>query len=73
MNHADTTFTGNGDSHLRLCHRIHGSRHKGHIQLDVTREAGFQLYCLGQYLRISWNQQDVVECEAVHHDLVCNK
>ena len=73
MDDADTTFTGDGDGHLRLCHRIHSSRHKGYVQLDVARETGFQLYCLRQYLRISGNQQDVVESEAVHHNLICNK
>ena len=73
VNNTDTTFTCNGDGHLRLCHSIHGSRHKRHVQLNVARETGFQLYCLGQYLRISRNQQDVVECKTIHHDFVCNK
>ena len=49
VDHTDTSFTGNGDSHLRLCDGIHGSCHKRDIQFDIPREAGFQLYCLGQY------------------------
>ena len=28
VNHTDTTFTGNGNSHFRFGNRIHGSRHK---------------------------------------------
>ena len=70
---ADTAFTGYGNSHLTLGHGVHGGRHKRHVQLDMTREACFQLYCLGQHFRVSGNQQDVVECQAVHHNLVCNK
>ena len=73
MNDTDTTFTGNGDGHLRLGDGIHRCCHKRDVQLDVPREAGFQLYCLGQYFRISWNQQDIVKCQAVHYDFVINK
>ena len=47
VDHADATFAGNGDCHLRLRHGIHRCRHKWHVQLDVPREAGFQLYHLG--------------------------
>ena len=73
MDHTDTTFTGNGDSHLRLGDGIHRSCHKRDVQLDVPREAGFQLYCLGQYFRIGRDQQDIVKCQAVHYDFVINK
>ena len=73
VNHTDTAFTGDGNSHLALRHRIHSGRHERHVQLDVTRKAGFQLYCLGQYFRVGRNQEDVVERQAVHHNLVCNK
>ena len=50
VDHADTTFTGDGNSHLALGHGIHGSRDERHVQLDVAREARFQLYRLRQYL-----------------------
>ena len=50
MNHTDATLTCNGNGHGRLGNGIHGCRHKGNVQLDVSREAGFQLYCLRQYL-----------------------
>ena len=70
---ADASLAGDGNGHLALGDGVHGSRHKGHVQLDVAREAGFQLYRLGQYFRVSGNQQDVVEGQAVHHDFVCNK
>ena len=73
MYHTDTSLTGNGNSHLTLGNRIHSCRHKRHVQLDVTREMGSQLYHLGQHFRISRNQQDVVECQTVHHNLVVNK
>ena len=55
MDYTDTTFTGDGDSHLRLGNGIHRSRYKRHIQFDITRKARFQLYRLGQYFRISWD------------------
>ena len=35
MDHANTSLTGDSNSHLRLCDRIHGCRHKGDIQLDI--------------------------------------
>ena len=55
VDHTNTTFTGNGDSHLRLRYRVHSGCHERNVQLDVAGEARFQLYCLGQYFRISWN------------------
>jgi len=36
MNHADASFPGNGDGHLRLRHRIHGGRHEGNFKGDVA-------------------------------------
>ena len=47
VDHTDTSFTGNGNCHLRLRYGIHRCRHKGHVQLDMPGEAGFQLYRLG--------------------------
>ena len=73
MNHTDSTLTGNGNSHTALGHRIHRGRYKRHVQCDVPRELGFQLYRLGQYFRISGNQEDVIECQTVHHNFICNK
>ena len=55
MDHTDASLTGDGNSHLRLRDRIHGSRHEGDIQLNVPGETGFQLNSLGKYLRISRN------------------
>ena len=55
VNHTNTAFTGNGNSHLRLGNRIHSGRYERHVQFDVTREAGFQLYCFWQNFRISRN------------------
>ena len=73
VNDTDTAFTGNGNGHLALGHGVHGSSNKGHIKLNVTRETGAQLYRLGEHFGISGNEQDVVESETVHHNLVCNK
>ena len=73
VNNADTTLTSDGDGHLRFCDGVHGRCHEWYVQLDVTRETGFQLYRLRQYFRISRDQQDVVKCKTVHHDFVCNK
>ena len=70
---ANAALAGNGNGHLALGDGVHGSRHKGHVQVNVARKAGFQLYRLRQHLRIGGNQQDVIESKAVHHNLVCNK
>ena len=40
MNHADTTFTGNGDCHGCLCDSVHGCCHKWNLQFNITRELG---------------------------------
>ena len=69
----DTSFTGNGNSHLTLRDGIHSCRNERHVELDVTREPCTQFYGLWQHFRISWNQQDVVKCETVHHNLIGNK
>ena len=47
MNNTNSSLTGNGNSHLTLGHRVHGSSHKGNVQLNMTSEQSFQLYCLG--------------------------
>ena len=47
--HTDTSLAGNGDGHRRLGHGVHGSRHKRHIELNMARKHGFQLYRLGQH------------------------
>ena len=73
VNDANATLAGYGNSHLALRHRVHGGCDEGHVELDVARETGSQLYRLGQYLGIGWNQQDVVKSQAVHNNLVCNK
>ena len=36
MDHADAALARDGDSHLGFGHRIHGSRHKRNLQLDVA-------------------------------------
>lgn len=36
MNNSDTTFAGNGNSHLRFGNRIHGSSYKRDFQLNVS-------------------------------------
>ena len=38
VNHTDTAFAGNGNGHLRLCHRVHGGSDKGNLQVNVARE-----------------------------------
>ena len=73
MDYTDTSLTGDGDCHLRFRYRIHGSGHERNVQLDVPREFRFQLYHFRQHLRISGNEQDVIVCQAVHHDFICNK
>ena len=73
VDNTNTTFTGNSNSHPTFRNRIHSCRHKRHVQLDMTRETSLQFYSLRKYLRISGNQQDVVKCQAVHNNLVCNK
>ena len=73
VNHSDTSLTGDGNSHLAFGYCIHSCRYKRNVQLNVLRKTGFQLHRFGQHLRISGNQQDVVECQTVHHNLVCNK
>ena len=50
VNNTDAAFACDGNSHSRLRYGVHGCCDKGHIQADVTRELGFQLYRLGQYL-----------------------
>ena len=47
---ADAALASNGNSHLALRHRVHGSRHEGHVQHNVTREARLQFYRFRQYL-----------------------
>ena len=49
VDHADTTLSCDGDGHCRLCYGVHGSRNEWYVQIDVTRELGFQLYCAWQY------------------------
>ncbi len=38
VNDANTSLTGNGNSHRRLGNRVHSSRHKRYIELNVTGE-----------------------------------
>ena len=69
----DSAFACYGNGHSRLRHRVHGSGNEGDFQFDVTRESRAQMYGTGQYFRICRNQEDVIVCEAVHHNFVCNK
>ena len=55
MNNTNTALACNGNSHLRLGDSVHSRSDEGHVQRDVTREHGFQLYRSWQYLRISWD------------------
>ena len=73
VNHADTAFARYGDSHCRLGDGVHGSRNERHVQGDVTRELGLQLYRFRQYLGISGNKKDVIEGQTVHYNFICNK
>ena len=50
MDHADASFTGDGNSHLALGDRVHGCSHEGDVQLNVAREAGAQFHRLWQHL-----------------------
>ena len=38
MNHADTSLTGNGNSHRSLCDSIHGCCDKRNLQFNITRK-----------------------------------
>ena len=40
VDHTDTAFTGNGNSHRCLSHGVHSGRNKRHIEGDSTRKLG---------------------------------
>ena len=73
VDNTNTTLTGNGNSHLRLRYCVHSSSNERYVQLDVTGETCFQLNHLRQYIRVCRNKEDIVKCQSVHHDFVCNK
>ena len=73
MDHTDTTLACNGNGHRRLGHRVHSGGDKGDIEFDVARKTSFQRHFLRKHFRISRNQQDIIKCESVHHNFICNK
>ena len=73
VDYTDTAFAGNGDGHLRLGHRVHGSSDKGDLQVDVAGEFRGKRNFARKHFGVGGNQKDVVEREAVHHNLVSNK
>ena len=50
VHHADAALAGNGNGHSALRHGVHSGRHEGDVQLDVPREACFQLHGSGKHL-----------------------
>ena len=73
VNDSDATFTGYGYGHGRFRNGVHRRRYERDVQVNVTRELGFQLYRFRQHLRISGYKQDVVKSQTVHHNFICNK
>ena len=49
MDHTDTAFTGDGNSHGRFGDSVHSGCHKRNLEFDVAREARGQLHCAGQH------------------------
>ena len=67
---ADTAFTGNGDGHVRLRHRIHGGGHDGGIQPDGLCQVSGEIHLAGQHVGLGRNQQHVVVGEAFFQKLL---
>ena len=50
VDNTDTSLTSYGYGHRRLGNSIHSGCYEWNVQLDITRELGFQLYLFRQYL-----------------------
>ena len=65
MDDADPAFTSHGDSGFGFRHRIHRGTEQRDVDGDITTNPGLEIYLRRQMFAVSWNQQYVVESEAL--------
>ena len=70
---SDSSLAGDGDCERGLGDGVHGSRHEGHIELDVAGKARGEAGLAGQYGGKGGNEKDVVECQPLHFYSIGNE
>ncbi len=70
LQHAQTTLPSHGDGHARLGHRVHRRGHHGDVQPHVAGQVGARVHAARDHVRLGGQQQNVVERQAQHRELV---
>ena len=68
VNNTNTALTSYSYRHSTLRNGVHSSRNKGNVKTNVSRELCFQLNGPWKHIRVSRNEQHVVERQTVHHN-----
>ena len=68
MDHAQTAFLGQGNSHRTLGHRVHRRADQRKIEANAPSQPGADLHLGWHNSRIPWNQQHIVKGDPGLHD-----
>ena len=61
MNNTDAAFLRHRNGQARLSNGVHGGGNQGHINGNVSGEAGLQRDVLGQHLGMGGNKQYIIK------------